>query len=155
VRDVEVDSGGYVVAATTNGLFTSTNNGDVWEQTTGIAAGDTIVKLIFDYPLSTERARGNTRLLGGSEDGNLYEAFRESKYLTAFLLAVFDGEFSGMYIAYLETHNRKVFGVSHFPRNGQGSGFSTSTDNGTTWQQNNQGLPGRRVRIIRYFQFAW
>jgi len=32
VRDIEVDSGGYVVAATTNGLFISTNNGDLWER---------------------------------------------------------------------------------------------------------------------------
>jgi len=60
VRDVEVDSGGYVVAATTNGLFVSTNNGDLWEKATGIAAGDTIVKLIFDYPLTTEKAGGDT-----------------------------------------------------------------------------------------------
>jgi len=141
VRDIEVDSGGYVVAATTNGMFSSTNNGDLWEQATGIAAEDTIVKLIFDYPLLTEKTGASTRLLGGSEDGNLYEAFRESKYLTATLLAIFDGEFSGLYISYLETQNRKVHGVSHFPKNGQGSGFSTSTDDGATWQQHNQGLP--------------
>ena len=47
-----------MVAATTNGLFTSTNNGDSWEMATEIAAGDTIVKLIFDYPLSTEDTGG-------------------------------------------------------------------------------------------------
>ena len=80
VRDVEVDSGGYVVAATTNGLFISTNNGELWEQATGIAAGDIIVKLEFDYPLPTEKAGDKTRLLAGSDDGNLYESFREFGY---------------------------------------------------------------------------
>ncbi|RKY95133.1 MAG: hypothetical protein DRQ01_00600 [Ignavibacteriae bacterium] len=148
VRDVEVDSGGYVVAATTNGMFTSTNNGDLWEEATGIAAGDTIVKLIFDYPLSTEKAGGDTRVLAGSDDGNIYEAFRNSRYTTATLLAIFDGEFSGIYIAYLQTQNKKVHGVSHFPRNGQGSGFSTSTNDGSTWQQNNQGLSSDNISAL-------
>ena len=144
VRDVEVDSGGYVVAATTNGLFTSTNNGDLWEQATGIAAGDTIVKINFDYPLPTEKAGGSTRLLGGSDDGNIYEAFRESKYLTATLLAIFErNEFSGIWLAFLGTQNQKLHGVSQFPKGSEG-GFYTSSDNGQSWQQNNNGLPSNR-----------
>jgi len=142
VRDVEVDSGGYVVAATTNGLFTSTNNGDLWEQATGIAAGDTIVKIIFDYPLPTEKAGGSTRLLGGSDDGNIYEAFRDSRYLTATLLAIFDGcETSGFWIAYLEVQNKKLHSVSNFPNGSFGLGFYVSSDNGASWNQNNNGLP--------------
>jgi hypothetical protein len=142
VRDVEVDSGGYVVAATTNGLFTSTNNGDLWEQATGIAAGETIVKIIFDYPLPTEKAGGSTRLLGGSDDGNIYESFRESKYLVATLAAIFSGgEISGMWTTVVQGLNLKMYGVTHFPNNGQGGGFSTSTDNGVTWHPNKQGLP--------------
>jgi hypothetical protein len=141
VRDIEVDSGGYVVAATTNGMFTSTNNGDVWEQASGIAVGDTIVKIIFDYPLVTENAGGSTRLLGGSDDGNIYESFRESKYLTSTLIAIFGGsEISGMFIMVLQTQNEKVHGVSTFPKGSEG-GFYLSSDNGTSWQQNNQGLP--------------
>ncbi len=144
VRDVEVDSGGYVVVATTNGLFTSTNNGDLWEQATGIVPEDTIVKLSFDYPLPTEKAGGSTRLLGGSDDGNIYEAFRESKYLTATLLAIFErNEFSGIWHAFLETQNKKLHGVSQFPKGSEG-GFYSSSDNGQSWQQNNNGLPSNR-----------
>ena len=144
VRDVEVDSAGYVAAATTNGLFISTDNGDSWELATGIAAGDTIVKLIFDYPLSpllTEKAGGSTRLLGGSDDGNIYEAFRESRYLTLTLLAIFGGsEMSGIFVTALTEFNQKRHGVSWFPKGSFGIGFYTSTDDGENWEQNNNGL---------------
>lgn len=146
VRDLEADSGGYVAAATTNGLFISTNNGNSWSQSSGFAAGDTIVKIIIDYDITTRN--GNTRLLAGSDDGNLYESFRNAKYTTAVLLAVFDGEFSGLYIAYLETQNQKVHGVSHFPKNNQGGGFNVSTNNGTNWTQNNNGLPNSNTSAL-------
>ncbi|MBT8378514.1 MAG: T9SS type A sorting domain-containing protein [Ignavibacteria bacterium] len=141
VRDIEVDSSGIVVAATTNGMFSSTNNGDLWEQATGIAAGDTIVKIIFDYPLVTEKLGDETRVLAGSDDGNLYEASEETEYLAASLLAIFDeGEFSGIWKYGLMAQNEERFGVSTFPKNGQESGYYTSTDNGVTWQPNNKGL---------------
>jgi hypothetical protein len=139
VRDVEVDSGGYVVAGTTNGLFTSTNNGDLWEQGTGIAVEDTIVKLIFDYPLSTEKAGGSVRLLGGSDDGSIYQSFRESKYLSLTLLVLFNrSEISGFFHLALKSLNLKLHGVSTFPKGTFGNGFYTSSEN---WQQNNSGLP--------------
>ncbi|MCH8033555.1 MAG: T9SS type A sorting domain-containing protein [Bacteroidetes bacterium] len=144
VRDIDVDSAGVVVAATTNGLFFSIDNGDLWEETTGIAQGDTIVKLIFDYPLSTEKAGGSTRLLGGSDDGNIYEAFRDvnNRYLFSTLLAIFPGsELSGMAIAYLRDQNKKMHGVSTFPEGSFGGGFYLSSDDGASWNQNNSGLP--------------
>ena len=141
VRDVEVDSGGYLVAATTNGLFISTNNGELWEQATGIAAGDTIVKLIFDYPLTTEKTGSSTRLLGGSDDGNIYEAFRESQYLFTTLGAIFSTEISAAWVGVLKNLNKKLLGVTTFPKGSFGSGFYSSSDDGVTWQQNNNGLP--------------
>jgi hypothetical protein len=141
VRDIEVDSGGLVVAATTNGMFSSTNNGDLWEQATGIAASDTIVKLIFDYPLITEKSGNETRLLAGSDDGNLYEALSGSRYLFATLGALLGGdELSGMFISVLMGLNKKLLGVSTFPEGSFGSGFYSSSDNGATWQVNNNGL---------------
>jgi hypothetical protein len=129
------------VAATTNGMFSSTNNGDLWEQATGIAASDTIVKLIFDYPLITEKSGNETRLLAGSDDGNLYEALSGSRYLFATLGALLGGdELSGMFISVLMGLNKKLLGVSTFPEGSFGSGFYSSSDNGATWQVNNNGL---------------
>jgi len=133
-----------VVAATTNGLFFSIDNGDLWEKVAGIAAGDTIVKLIFDYPLSTEKAGNSTRLLGGSDDGNIYETFRDvnNRYLVATLLVIFsNSEISGYAIAYLKEQNKKMHGVSTFPEGSFGGGFYLSSDNGANWDQNNSGLP--------------
>ncbi len=145
VRDIDVDSAGVVVAATTNGVFFSIDNGDLWQETTGIAQGDTIVKLIFDYPLSTEKAGGSTRLLGGSDDGNIYEAIRDvvnNEYLLFTLLAIIPGsEFTGTAITYLLVQNLKMHGVSTFPEGSFGGGFYLSSDNGASWNQNNSGLP--------------
>jgi hypothetical protein len=152
VRDLEADSGGYIAAATTNGLFISTNNGNSWNQSSGFAPGDTIVKLIIDYDIATRGA--NTRLLAGSDDGNLYESFRNAKYTTAVLLAVFDGEFSGLYIAYLESQNMKVHGVSHFPKNNMGGGFQISTNDGANWTQNNNGLPNSNTSALSGFRLT-
>nr|NQU88869.1 hypothetical protein [Bacteroidota bacterium] len=145
VRDIEVDSSGIVVSATTNGLFSSEDNGDVWEKATGAGIENaTVTKVVFDYPFDNKD--GNTRLLGGSEDGNIYEAFKENKYLTVSLLAIFDDvEMSGLWIGYLSSENKKMNGVAQFPEGTQPGGFNFSTDNGTTWQQNNSGLPGTSV----------
>jgi len=144
VRDIEVDSMGVVAAATTNGLFFSTNNGDLWEETAGIAPADTIVKLLFDYTISSEDEDIVTRLYGGSNNASLYQAFRDSsnRYLLATLLTIFGpSEVSGMTWFYLESQNKKMHGVSNFPKGSFGQGFYVSSDNGANWIQNNNGLP--------------
>jgi photosystem II stability/assembly factor-like uncharacterized protein len=141
VRDIEVDSGGIVVAATTNGIFSSTNNGDLWEQATGVT--DTIVKIIFDYPLVTENLGPKTRVLAGSDNGTLVEAFENSKYLSYTLLAILtpNEEWAAFWQLNLANLNQKLLGAATFPRNNQGGGYYKSTDNGQTWNQENTGLP--------------
>ncbi len=62
------------------------------------------------------------------------------------MLAIFDGvEMSGLWMGYLESGNKKVHGVSQFPEGTQPGAFDISTDNGTSWHQNNTGLPGTTV----------
>jgi hypothetical protein len=81
-------------------------------------------------------------LLGGSDDGNIYESFRESKYLAATLATIFSGgEISGMWTKVLQGLNSKMHGVCIFPEGSFGLGFYVSSDNGATWMQNNNGLP--------------
>lgn len=147
VRDLECDSSGTIAAATTNGLFFSTNEGDSWQQTAGIQAGDTIVKLLFDYPLSTDGSE-SVRLSAGSNNGNMYRALADSsnRYLFATLAALFgDGELSGMAVEYLQSQNRIVHGVTTFGGTGQNSGFNISTNNGANWVQMNSGLPPQNL----------
>lgn len=140
VRDMEVDNNGNVAAATYTGLYISTNNGDLWQEVSGAGIdSDTIVKLGFDYPNTT---RGNdARLQAGSNNGSLYESFENANYLTATLMALFDGESSGIATGYLAQQNLEMHGVSFFPTNRSVGGFSSSVDGGATWQENNEGLP--------------
>jgi hypothetical protein len=143
VRDLECDSAGNIAAATTNGLFISTNEGSSWQQTSGIQAGDTIVKLCFDYPLTTDGSE-SVRLNAGSNNGNMYAALSDtaSTYLFATLLAIFgDGEISSFAYGYLIQQNKKVMAVSTFGGNGPNSGFNKSTNNGANWTTMNSGLP--------------
>ncbi len=141
VRDIEVDTTGIVAVATISGLFISADNGDSWSQATGIAAGDTIVKILFDYPLTGKK--NEKRLIAGSNHGSVWQSFENSQYLVCTLMAIFDDdEASGLWWGALQGMNQKMLGVSTFPSNNQGGGFRSSSDEGATWQQNNSGLPG-------------
>lgn len=120
VRDIQVDSTGTVAAATTSGIFISVNNGDSWQQATGV--NDTIVSLAFDYPVATNKVADETRLLGGSNNGDLIEAFSNSGYLTWTLMALFDQheELPMIFLAYFDKANKKKYSAVAYPRTGQG-----------------------------------
>ncbi|NWG28791.1 MAG: T9SS type A sorting domain-containing protein [Ignavibacteriaceae bacterium] len=141
VRDLEIDSSGVIAAATTNGLFTSTNNGDLWEQATGIPASDTTVTLLFDYPISVEDG-GNTRLYTGSENGYIYQSFADSKYLLCTLLAIFgDGEVASIFGAYLLIESKKLNAVAVYPAGGDVGGVYVTNDTRAGFVKENNGLP--------------
>lgn len=142
VRDIEVDLSGVVAAGTTNGLFTSDNNGSSWDQATGDGIENEIItKLLFEE--STNKRGGDNRLISGSDNGNIYLSYSENKYLLGTLFAIFGGnECAGIGYAILIQENKEMHGVMRWPSGTQPSGFDNSTDNGTTWEQNNTGLPG-------------
>lgn len=140
VRDLEIDSSGIIAAATTNGLFISTNNGDIWEQASGIPIADTTVKLLFDYPHSSSDG-GVTRLYTGSENGYLYQSFADSKYLLATLLAIFgDGELADIFTAYLASE-KKINAAGVYPLGGDVGGVYVTNDSRTGFVKENEGLP--------------
>jgi hypothetical protein len=141
VRDLEIDSSGVIAAATTNGLFISTDNGDLWEQATGFPAADTTVKLLFDYPLSALDG-GEPRLYTGSENGNLYQSFADNRYLTVALLAIFgEGELSDIFVAYLRLENKKMNAVGIYPAGGDVGGVYVTNDSRAGFVKENDGLP--------------
>jgi Secretion system C-terminal sorting domain len=141
VRDLEIDSFGVIAAATTNGLFTSTNNGDLWEQASGIPVADTTVKLLFDYPLSSLDG-GNTILYTGSENGYIYQSFADSKYLVATLLTIFgDGEIADIFGAYLFAQSKKINAVAVYPGGGDVGGVYITNDTRAGFTKENDGLP--------------
>lgn len=141
VRDIEIDSLGNIAAATTNGVFISTNNGDQWQPVTGISSEDTIVTLKFDYPLSTQDG-GSTSLYLGSDKGSLYKSFADNVYLTATLLAVFgNGEISTDWVGVLQILNEKLHGVAVFPKEENVGGVYVSTEPAAGFVKQNNGLP--------------
>jgi hypothetical protein len=141
VRDLEIDSSGIVAAATTNGLFISTNNGDLWEPASGIPAADTTVTLLFDYPLSTQDGN-DPRLYTGSENGDIYQSFRDSKYLLATLLTIFgDGEVASIFAAYLGAVGKKINAVAVYPGGGDVGGVYVTNDTRAGFVKENDGLP--------------
>lgn len=141
VRDLEIDSSGIIAAATTNGLFTSTNNGDLWEQATGIPASDTTVTLLFDYPLSNQDGN-DSRLYTGSQNGYIYQSFFESRYLSAVILTVFgDGEVASIFGTYLLTESKKINAVAVYPTGGDVGGVYVTNDTRAGFVKENDGLP--------------
>jgi hypothetical protein len=141
VRDLEIDSSGIIAAATTNGLFISTNSGDLWEPTTGVPTSDTTVTLLFDYPLST-KDNNDPRLYTGSENGYIYQSFADSKYLLCTLLTIFgDGEVASMMALYLAQENEKLHGVAVFPKSDDVGGVYVTNDTRAGFVRENDGLP--------------
>ncbi len=72
VWDLAVDSNSIFAAATSNGLFISTNSGDSWQQTTGVPAGDTIKRLCF-FRIQTDNNGNTDKLYAGTNHGSILE----------------------------------------------------------------------------------
>jgi hypothetical protein len=93
VYDIAIDSSGILAVASSKGVFISTNNGDNWLTTTGIAPGDTAVTLLFGNS-SSLAANKNKSLLVQADDwmytathnGKLLRSFKNNATYTAFVL---------------------------------------------------------------------
>jgi hypothetical protein len=147
VRDIETDtSTGIVLAATTKGVFSTTNNGTSWQMTTGIDPQDTVVKIRFDYSPTVLDYGMGTRASLGTLHGELYDAFDDTEYLLAALIAVFeDDELTGIGFIALKILNQRFYGVCQFSEAGnlnESGGFFLST-NGGPFKTNNTGLPNQ------------
>lgn len=143
VWDLDVDHDNNIAAATTNGLFISTNLGASWQQTTGIPLSDTITSIVFVPPDTTDNVEDG-KLVAGSDDGNIFSAEYNTLYLAMVVSAILGTnewiEACGF------TKASQVLFVLHcvsFPKdsNQPGGGVFQSTDRGQTFTQINQGLP--------------
>ena len=135
VRDLAIKSNGNIYAATTNGIFKSTNSAASWTQMSGLASGDTAVKLcIYENPID-----GNTEeLVSGTQNGKLYDE-GTNEFLTAFFLASATNEFSG-----IDGFGHDLF-ISQFNKGGSPGSEYSAYENGQ-WHvnENNEGLPDNR-----------
>ncbi len=110
--------GNKLLAATTSGLFISTNNGNSWDSATGLPASDVI----------TLETLGNKEFAGTDGDG-IYVSADSGKTWAAANTGVTD-----MFI-----HSFVVKGTSLFAGGVRGGVF-LSTNNGTSWSAVNTGL---------------
>ena len=137
VRDITLSPQGEIAIASTNGAFVSTNNGTLWRQVNGIAAGDTIVKVKF-LPFTTD-GNEEDKLLLATQNGKFYESGRANEFLLSLTLYIFlddDSEISDI----LSNHGRVVI-ISRYPKTEKGGGISLSTNGGLLFNGVNGGLP--------------
>jgi hypothetical protein len=147
VKDIGTDtSSGIVVVATTKGLFSTTNNGSLWEPANG-SGQDTIVSIVFEYDESSFDNSKETRALFASNEGRIYESFSDARYLTLVFLNVLDNGYDPKMVrAYLQEENRNWYGVGTFSTKGnlnESGGFNLSRNEGQTFERHNDGLPSQ------------
>jgi hypothetical protein len=152
VYDIAFDSSGILAIASTKGVFISTDNGDNWLTTTGIAAEDTVVTLLFiDEPALNKSNKKmnfvqNSSLYAGTNNGPLYGAFDGT---TKFgLLYLFSSNNDSEISKKVECLNRILAAIRYrgnesknITKTGDIGGVYESADNGFSWNQINNGLP--------------
>lgn len=146
VRDIAIDSSGIIAAATTNGVYISTNQGNNWQPCTGIDPADTIVSLQFGTEFNQLAATERKVLYAGSDDGKLLKSFRENAFYTAFLLGsiLLSGpvEMSSLDPFEERVNELQCLIASFYPRNSSSTGgVAVSKDGGATFSRINDGLP--------------
>jgi len=135
VRDLATGPQGIITAATTNGTFVSTNNGDSWQQVSGITPGDTIVRVSF-MQNTTDELTEDVMLLS-SQNGKFYKSTSENAFLSAITIYIFKDEEEITSTFSLG----EQFLLSKYSRNSQGGGVSRTTDGGMTFIDENKGFP--------------
>jgi hypothetical protein len=146
VYDIAIDSTGILAVASSKGIFASTDNGNNWLMAAGIAAGDTIWKLLFYNEVTQDG--GSSVLMSGSENGDLYVSTEDQLYLNCAIVYSFTGgKVADLAWAWLEDANYRKHGVANFRRISRDAIFShegrfySSSDNGLTWSPQENGLP--------------
>jgi len=149
VRDLSISSQGIIAAATTNGVFISSNNGSSWLQTTGIAQGDTATKVEF---VTDETDAAEDRLLIGTQHGRFYEATNENEFLNALTLYIFTEE---TYVTSILRYEVNSYLVSHYGNGIIRGGVTKSTNGGSNFTAVNEGLPNNpRVSSMGWFSIG-
>lgn len=137
VRDLAISSTGIVFAATTNGLFKTTNNGNLWEIIPGMTQGDTIVKLGIIHRTSDNV--DNEVLQAGTSNGKVYEA--DGAYTQLIVAALFDVTLEIVFLGSPVTLPAMEL-LAFFPRvSGEQGGVVKSTNGGQNYKAINEGLP--------------
>ncbi len=147
VFDLAADSNNIIAAATSNGLFISTNLGDSWQQTTGVPAGDTVKCLTFARYAADANGTSNA-LYAGTDDGKILIAKNQTAYLAVVVANLIDPNMQ-FEKGYTVRNDLEYFDHTFFtgrPRqNLPGGGVYRSENGGQTFTALNEGLPQNPV----------
>lgn len=141
VWDLDADYNNIIAAATTNGLFVSTNLGSSWQQTTGIPSSDTITAIAFLPPDTTDNGEDG-KLVAGSDDGKVFASYSNTLYLALVVSAILGSNQFIDGLGYADQNLKCIY--SHTRRNDilqPGGGVFQSTNRAQTFTQINEGLP--------------
>jgi hypothetical protein len=150
VYDIAIDSSGILAIASSKGVFISTDNGENWQPTTGIAPEDTVVTLEFVGLIND-----NPTLMAGTLIGHLYKGVLEfgdtPKMLIELQFVPLGNGGQGEVTAISKADEfADLFFYGLFDAIGtavlsqkinNGSGVYVSSDAGVTWSPINDGLP--------------
>ncbi len=135
VVDVEVDANDNIYAASYSGFYISTNGGLNWELAQGIEPGDTVTSVGILHSSETDKLKINN-VVAGTTNEKLYKSSGGFSFDVLLTIAVIT------YVCILMSNNFAITGTRHKYRSlGDEGGVIISTDNWSTWNFDNDGLP--------------
>lgn len=153
VWDIAADLNNIIAAATSNGLYISTNQGDSWYQSTGLPPGDTVTSVSF-YRTNTDNG-DLEKLIAGTDDGKILTSSSTAGYAGLVLSAILGTNvkvetIANTFISLEELNHFYIAAISKDPQQ-PGGGVYKSTNEGQTFTVINNGLPQNPVasKIIR------
>lgn len=153
VWDIAADLNNIIAAATSSGLYISTNQGDSWYQSTGLPSGDTVTSVSF-YRTNTDNGFLE-KLIAGTDDGKILTSSSAAGYAGLVLSAILGTNVrietvSNAYVSLEELSHFYIASRSKDPQQ-PGGGVYKSTNEGQTFTVINNGLPQNPIasKIIR------
>jgi hypothetical protein len=142
VYELAADTNGVIAAATTGGLFISTNSGGIWNQSTGFNSTDTVSSVFFGG------TSPGISLFAGTTNGKLAVFPNSLLYNSASSVTIIDPNLriEDIDSAFWGTSLQSILAAGT-PRNPSqsGSGVYKSANGGLNWAQISGGLPTNPV----------
>ena len=154
VRDLKLTSDGAVIAATTNGVFFSTNNGDTWNQAQGVSSADT-VSTITDLPPQLTASKNSSKggfeyIMASTIGGKILRGIWDGANLVFEIVYVFTGnpEIANVCAYYYFEQQTWILFAALYATFGTDGGVARSLVMGDDWEFLQQGLSDQLISAL-------
>jgi hypothetical protein len=145
VRDLEIAANGAIVAATTNGVFFSTNNGDSWFMASGVTSSDTVSTLVILSDTTSDGGKTGLQqqVVAGTVGGKIIKGILEETTLTFETTYLFtgDAEIAGIIAVYELQEQAYYLFAALYDAYGAVGGVIFSLLLGGAWEYIDDNLP--------------